>query len=109
MDTKTIGQVTENLATTADRVGYTLEEVIVFGSRARDDYRPESDVDVLVVSPDFEGMKPYKRPKLFYRGWDYDELPDPEFICLTPAEFEERKQLRPHIVRTAVTEGVSVA
>jgi predicted nucleotidyltransferase len=26
----------------------------VFGSRARDDYRPESDVDALVVSPDFE-------------------------------------------------------
>ena len=31
-----------------------VTEVVVFGSRARDDYRPESDVDALVVSPDFE-------------------------------------------------------
>lgn len=108
MDTETIGRVTETLRSTADRVGYTLADVIVFGSRARDDYRPESDVDVLIVSPDFEGVPAYKRPKLFYRHWDYDELPDPEFICLTPAEFEERRTKHPHIVSTAVEEGFSV-
>lgn len=109
MDTETIERVTETLVETAERVGYTLDEVVIFGSRARDDYRPESDVDVLLVSPDFEGVAAYKRPKLFYRHWDYDELPDPEFVCLTPEEFEERKQKRPHIVRTAVEEGVTVA
>lgn len=109
MDSKTIRRVSETLRETADAVGYTLTEVIVFGSRVREHYRPESDVDVLLVSPDFEGVPAYKRPKQFYRRWDYDELPDPEFLCLTPEEFEERKQLRPHIVRTAVDEGVSVA
>lgn len=109
MDTETIDRVTENLESTADRVGVTLEEVIVFGSRVRDDYRPNSDVDILMVSSDFQGVPAYKRPKLFYRHWDYDDLPDPEFICLTPGEFEERKQKEPHIVRTAVDEGVSVA
>lgn len=109
MDTETIERVTETLRETAARVGYTLTEVIVFGSRVRDDYRPESDVDLLVVSPDFEGVPAYKRPKLFYRYWDYDTLPDPEFVCLTPAEFEEQRDLDPHIVNTAVDEGVSVA
>lgn len=108
MDTETIERVTETLFETAERIGVDLEEVIVFGSRVRDDYRPESDVDVLLVSPDFEGVAPYKRPELFYRGWDYGELPDPEFVCLTPAEFEERTGKRPHIVTTAVEEGVSV-
>lgn len=109
MDTETIDRVTENLETTAGRIGLTLEEVIIFGSRVRDDYRPGSDVDVLLVSPDFQDLPIYRRPKLFYRHWDYDQLPDPEFICLTPEEFEERKQKEPHIVRTAVDEGVSVA
>lgn len=108
MDSKTIDQVTETVTATAERIGLTLTEIIVFGSRARDDYRPESDVDVLLVSPDFADVKPYKRPKLFYRYWDYDTLPDPEFICLTPAEFDERRRKEPHIVRTAVEEGVSV-
>lgn len=109
MDSRTIERVSETLTATADRLGYTLSEVIVFGSRARDDYRSESDVDILIVSPDFEGVKAYKRPKQFYRDWDYETLPDPEFICLTPAEFEERRQIQPHIVNTAVDEGVSVA
>lgn len=109
MDRDTIERVRENLLETADRIGVELAEVIVFGSRARGDHRPGSDVDVLIVSPDFQGVKSYKRPKQFYRGWDYDELPDPEFICLTPSEFEERRQKQPHIVRTAVDEGISVA
>lgn len=109
MGTETIDRVTETLLATADLVGYTLEEVFVFGSRARGDHRPESDVGILIVSPDFEDMAAYERPKLFFRHWNYESLPDPELICLTPAEFEERKAKRPHIVRTAVDEGISVA
>lgn len=109
MDTNTIERVTASIEATADRTGVSLDELIIFGSRARGDYRPGSDVDILMVSPDFEGVPSYRRSKLFYRYWDYDSLPDPEFICLTPAEFEERKQKQPHIVRTAVDEGVSVS
>ena len=108
MDTETIARVTRNLTETAERIGISFDELIVFGSRARDDYRKGSDIDILMVSCDFEGMAYYKRPKLFYRHWEYDDLPDPEFICLTPAQFEERKTKQPHIVRTAVNEGVSV-
>lgn len=109
MDSKTIERVTENLESTAEQIGLSFDELIIFGSRVREDYRSESDVDILMVSPDFEGVPAYRRPKQFYRHWDYDELPDPEFICLTPTEFEERRKKRPHIVRTAVTEGVSIA
>ena len=108
MDTETIARVTRNLTETAERIGISFDELIVFGSRARDDHVKGSDIDILMVSSDFEGMAYYKRPKLFYRHWEYDELPDPEFICLTPAQFEERKTKQPHIVRTAVNEGVSV-
>lgn len=81
----------------------------MFGSRARDDYRPENDVDALVVSPDFEGQRNYERPKPFYRAWNYGQLPDSELIRLTPEEVDEQKRLQPYIVRTAVREGVSIA
>ena len=108
MDRTTIDRVMQNLRETAEAVEITLEEVLVFGSRAREDYRPDSDIDVILVSPDFEELRRYERPKRFFRHWDYETLPDPEFICLTPAEFEERKRMEPHIVRTAVEEGVSV-
>lgn len=108
MDTDTIARVTERIEGIAERVGYPIQELIIFGSRTREDYRPESDVDILVVSEAFEGMPTHQRTKLFYRHWDYDRLPDPELICLTPDEFAAQKETRPHIVRTAVEEGVSV-
>lgn len=108
MDTATIERVCENLEATAHRLDLSFEELIVFSSRTRVDYRPESDVDIVVVSPDFDGIPAYRRPKQFYRYWDYDTPPDPEFICLTPGEFEAQKAKQPHIVRTAVEEGVSV-
>ncbi len=109
MDEQTIGQVKEKLRDVAADNGIELVRVIVFGSRARDDYREDSDVDVLIVSPDFENVATARRSREFYLGWDYDQLPTPEFICLTPEEFAEQKEKKPHIVRTAVEEGVQLA
>lgn len=106
MDTKTITRVEEIVRTVAEEQGYQLAELVVFGSRARDDYSPESDIDVLIVSSAFEGMDTLSRPSAFYDGWDYEELPEPEFICLTPKEFERAGRKDPNIVRTAVEEGV---
>lgn len=68
MDRETIDRVAEAIRAGAERAGIEVTEVVVFGSRARDDYRPESDVDALVVSPDFEGQRNYERPKPFYRA-----------------------------------------
>lgn len=106
MDTETITTVEETVRTIADEHGYQVTELVVFGSRARDDYADDSDVDVLIVSPDFDGMDTLSRPGVFYDGWDYDALPEPEFICLTPGEFERAGRKDPNIVRTALEEGV---
>ncbi|MCG2735737.1 MAG: nucleotidyltransferase domain-containing protein, partial [Candidatus Methanoperedenaceae archaeon] len=38
-----------------------VEKVIVFGSRARGDYLVDSDVDLIMVSRDFEGVPFYER------------------------------------------------
>ncbi|MBS1263798.1 MAG: hypothetical protein MAG715_00989 [Methanonatronarchaeales archaeon] len=109
MDKETVEKARVNVLRTAEEEGIELALVIVFGSRAGEDYRPSSDVDLVLVSPDFEGVSNYARPKLFYRHWNYDELPDPEFICLTPEEFEKRRDRRPNIVYRAVETGVEVA
>lgn len=109
MDTETVRRVTETVEEAAEKADVSLDRVVVFGSRARDDYREESDVDVLLVSEDFEGVRNYRRSKLFFRYWDYENLPDPEFVCLTPEEFESGREAEAHIVRTAVEEGVAVA
>jgi uncharacterized protein len=40
---------------------YQPEKVLIFGSRARGDHFLESDVDMIIVSPKFEGINWIKR------------------------------------------------
>lgn len=42
-----------------------IERAYVFGSRAREDYGDWSDVDLIIVSSDFEGVPTYLRAKPF--------------------------------------------
>ena len=82
-----------------------IDRMILFGSRAGGEFSAHSDVDLLIVSPDFKGIKSYKRPISFYKYWEID-LPF-EFICLTPDEFEEKSQ-QITIIREAVKEGIEI-
>lgn len=90
------------------RVAQTIpiERMVLFGSRARGDARAESDVDLLLVSPVFEGLSAGKRAAPLYRAWDA-ELPV-DFLCYSPAEFE-RLRLRTSLVRIALEEGIEIA
>lgn len=108
MDKKTIKKLKKIAETVREKYQINLEEVIVFGSRATEDYRVESDIDVLIVSDDFADVAWNKRSGPFYEEWDYENLPVPEFICLTPEEFDKKKKKKPNIVRTAVRTGVEV-
>lgn len=105
----TVGRVEEEVRRIAGEEGIEIDKLIVFGSRARGDYQESSDVDILLVSEDFEGVNWYKRPKNFFLDWDYDNLPTPEILCYTPAEFKEKKTKKGSIVKTAHEEGVSLA
>jgi len=105
MDRDAVTRVRALLRRMADRHDLTVTEAYVFGSRVRDDYGDESDVDLVVVSPDFEGLPSYKRAKEFYKEWQYP--PDLEVKCYTPGEFESLKD-RVSIARTAAEEGVAV-
>ncbi|MEM2865871.1 MAG: nucleotidyltransferase domain-containing protein [Candidatus Hadarchaeales archaeon] len=82
-----------------------VEKVILFGSRARGDHLEDSDVDLIVVSRDFEGLPFFERMDKLILLW---ESPlDLELLCYTPEEFE-RKRKEIGTVRQAVKEGVEV-
>lgn len=83
-----------------------LDHMVLFGSRARGDARPWSDVDILVVSPAFKGKPAGHRAAPFYLGWDID-IPV-EFLCYTPEEFAAYRT-RPGLVQTALEEGRDVS
>jgi predicted nucleotidyltransferase len=109
MDEETAERVKSKVLELARENDVTIDQLVLFGSRARDDYTEESDVDLVLVSEDFEGSKWYRRGEEFQYGWDYGELPAPEFICVTPEEFEERKKKKADIIREAFETGIKLA
>jgi predicted nucleotidyltransferase len=94
----------EYLARTARR--FHIQKAILFGSRAREDHLFESDVDLVLISPDFRDMPFRARLAAALEGWTADV--DLEVLCYTPEEFERKRQ-DPGIVQQAAREGVDLA
>jgi predicted nucleotidyltransferase len=82
---------------------YRPERILLFGSRAREAAKPDSDYDLLVVSAAFEGTPLTDRATPIYRRWPLWAGLD--CLCLTPAEFD-RSRKRISIVREIDREGV---
>ena len=78
------------------------ERVILFGSRARGDYRQDSDIDLLVVTED-------DRPRALRASALYGALSDilipMDILVYRPAEIEEWKNVPQAFVTTAIREG----
>lgn len=83
----------------------SVDTVVLFGSQVTGRAQADSDVDLLVVSPAFEGMSSIRRGALALEEWTSD-LPV-DVLCYTPPEFD-RLRSQVSIVRAALDEGVEV-
>jgi uncharacterized protein len=90
------------VTTIAER--FRPRRIILFGSRARGDHRPGSDIDLFIemeVEPDIEGRERVRR---IHRAFD----PYPcamDIIVYTPEEVATRKQAAASLVSTVLREG----
>jgi uncharacterized protein len=78
------------------------DKIILFGSRARGDARPDSDVDLLVVMP-VEGSTREKAVEIGVALHEFDAAKD--VIVVRPEEFAWRKDVVGTIEWPAVREG----
>lgn len=79
------------------------EKIILFGSHARGEAGPDSDVDLLVVMP-VEGSR---REKAVQIGVALHDIRVPkDIIVTTPENFEWRKEISGTIERPADREGM---
>ena len=68
-----------------------MKEAYLFGSYAKGTWLKSSDVDLVVVSEDFRGMRFLERLDMINElQWKAQIRPFVEVIPLTPEEFEER-------------------
>lgn len=58
-----------------ESLGISVQKVIVFGSQAKGSFRKDSDIDIAVISRDFEKMGLWDRAK--YLGRAAREIPYP--------------------------------
>lgn len=70
---------------------FKINKAILFGSRARDDWLLNSDVDLILISKDFENIPFVQRMSEVIEYWD--EYIDLEVICYTPEEFNKLSKM----------------
>ena len=71
--------------------GIILEKVYIYGSRARGTSRPDSDIDLILVSTKFYKMPFWKRWQII--GDALAEIMEPiEVLAFSPEEFKEKKE-----------------
>lgn len=101
------GAVAEGLRELRRKIAarFRVDRMILFGSRARGDHLRSSDVDIVVVSPDFERVPFLQRIREVAVLWDLDVPLEP--ICYTPEELA-RKSAGGGIAARAVAEGVPI-
>jgi len=78
------------------------ERVILFGSHARGEGAPDSDVDLLVVMQ-VRGSR--RRARLAIRRALHDIRVPKDIVVTTPEDFEWRKEIAGTIERPAAREG----
>lgn len=68
-------------------LGVKVKEILIFGSRARGDYKLDSDLDIIIVSNDWKGCILDRMAQL-YKIWNYNI--DATLIPLKPKELKEK-------------------
>jgi len=97
LDQTVLSKIVSRIVTTC-----SPEKVLIFGSRARGDAGPQSDLDLLVIA---ESSRPrYQRAAPIYRA--IADIPmEVDVLVYTPAEVEDWSGVRQAFVTTAVREG----
>jgi len=78
------------------------DRIILFGSRARGDARPDSDIDLLIVKD--TDQPAYRRAIPAYRALSGLGVPK-DIIWRTPAEVEDWSRVATYVTTRALQEG----
>ena len=105
-DPAAIGEEQLHAMAAAIRAEIPEAEVRLFGSRARGEARPDSDVDLLITAPD-DWLARQDRFALMGRLWDqlaqYSVPVD--LLLYSRSQVEERSGWRCHVIARACREG----
>ena len=82
------------------------EKVMIFGSRASGEAREDSDLDIIIVSDVFKGVKFLKRMPMVLKKIKFPKHID--YICYSPDELERIKNSS-SVIKDALQNGVEIS
>jgi predicted nucleotidyltransferase len=87
MDKSSALEVINRFRAVLESKDVTINKIILFGSFAREDYRDDSDIDVVVISDDFASMNYWERIDLISEAI-YEIFEPIEAVSFTSREWE---------------------
>lgn len=87
------------------------EQTILFGSRARGDHRPDSDIDVLIIKDPQPAEDWLDDLRDHARALQKTQLPEAsgiDVICMTVDEFAGRRHLRNNLANSIAKQGTPI-
>jgi hypothetical protein len=96
-----------NIQDTINRVYANVEHTLVFRTNPRD-HGKTSDADVIITSPEFNGISESKRGRLFLNRWNKEEWGPIDVTAFTPEEYESNLNSSGSIVQKAESDGVRI-
>lgn len=86
--------------------GITIERIVIFGSYARGEEKKGSDIDIIVVSRDFEGKDIFEKVEIasgLHRELVERTMMPADIMYYSPTEWEEGNSI---IIDMAKEEGI---
>jgi predicted nucleotidyltransferase len=92
MDKSAVLKIIENFRNVLELKGVKAEKIILFGSYATGQYREDSDIDLVVISRDFNNKTYWQRIDLLSEAI-YDIFEPIEATAFTPDEWNSKESI----------------
>jgi len=100
-----IVRVVQSYLTAVSARGLAVRQAILFGSHARGDAHPDSDVDILVIAPEFD--EPYDKSRVDLL-WELRAQTDSRIEPIAVGERQWREDDASALIETARREGQAI-
>lgn len=90
MDKKSVLDIISNFKKTIESKGIKVNRLILFGSYAKGEHNEGSDIDLVVISEDFNNKTYWERIDILSAAI-YEVFEPIEAVAMTPEEWERRE------------------
>lgn len=88
-----------------EKLDYSVDKIIIYGSRAKNTHQPGSDIDVILIGHGFENKGLLEREVEYETEWGKTDYPELDIKPMTPKEYKKAEQKEHWLVEEATKTG----